>query len=147
METFRLEVGLAHNVKPGNIVGAIANEAGIEGRHIGRIRLYDEYSTVDLPEGMPADIFNGLKKTRVAGRPLNISRMNEPKKRGDSVTSPASHPASPAGQPVPSVHGRPRHAADPAAAESHRAHKPAHPHKPAHHSKPGPKDKKKKRKD
>ncbi len=77
METFRLEVGLAHNVKPGNIVGAIANEAGIEGRHIGRIRLYEDYSTVDLPEGMPADIFNGLKKTRVAGRPLNISRLGE----------------------------------------------------------------------
>jgi ATP-dependent RNA helicase DeaD len=77
METFRLEVGLTHGAKPGNIVGAIANEAGIEGRLIGRIRLYDEYSTVDLPEGMPADIFNGLKKTRVAGRPLNITRMNE----------------------------------------------------------------------
>ncbi len=74
METFRLEVGLSHGAKPGNIVGAIANEAGIEGRLIGRIRLYEDYSTVDLPEGMPADIFNGLKKTRVAGRPLNISR-------------------------------------------------------------------------
>jgi ATP-dependent RNA helicase DeaD len=76
METFRLEVGLAHGAKPGNIVGAIANEAGIEGRLIGRIRLYDEYSTVDLPEGMPADIFNSLKKTRVAGRQLELSRMN-----------------------------------------------------------------------
>jgi ATP-dependent RNA helicase DeaD len=76
METFRLEVGLSHGAKPGNIVGAIANEAGIEGRLIGRIRLYDDYSTVDLPEGMPADIFNGLKKTRVAGRPLELSRLN-----------------------------------------------------------------------
>jgi ATP-dependent RNA helicase DeaD len=76
METFRLEVGLSHGAKPGNIVGAIANEAGIEGRLIGRIRLYEDYSTVDLPEGMPADIFNGLKKTRVAGRPLELSRLN-----------------------------------------------------------------------
>jgi ATP-dependent RNA helicase DeaD len=75
METFRLEVGLTHGAKPGNIVGAIANEAGIEGRLIGRIRLYDEYSTVDLPEGMPADIFNSLKKTRVAGRALELSRV------------------------------------------------------------------------
>jgi len=78
LETFRLEVGLSHGAKPGNIVGAIANEAGIEGRLIGRIRLYEDYSTVDLPEGMPADIFNGLKKTRVAGRPLNLSRANGP---------------------------------------------------------------------
>jgi ATP-dependent RNA helicase DeaD len=83
METFRLEVGLTHGAKPGNIVGAIANEAGIEGRLIGRIRLYDEYSTVDLPEGMPADIFNGLKKTRVAGRPLQISRAGEAGGEGD----------------------------------------------------------------
>ena len=120
METFRLEVGLAHNVKPGNIVGAIANEAGIEGRHIGRIRLYEEYSTVDLPTGMPADIFNGLKKTRVAGRPLAISRLGEAK----SVEGAAEH-------------------AEP---ESHRTPRPAHPHKAAHHAKPKTKDKKKKRK-
>ncbi|HET7174961.1 MAG TPA: DbpA RNA binding domain-containing protein, partial [Gammaproteobacteria bacterium] len=85
METFRLEVGLAHNVKPGNIVGAIANEAGIEGRHIGRIRLYEDYSTVDLPTGMPADIFNGLKKTRVAGRPLNITRVADAGTEGTAV--------------------------------------------------------------
>jgi ATP-dependent RNA helicase DeaD len=92
METFRLEVGLSHGAKPGNIVGAIANEAGIEGRLIGRIRLYDEYSTVDLPEGMPADIFNGLKKTRVAGRPLEISRV------GGGGEAPAA--AGPAEAPV-----------------------------------------------
>ncbi|HEY3644410.1 MAG TPA: DEAD/DEAH box helicase, partial [Gammaproteobacteria bacterium] len=92
METFRLEVGLTHGVKPGNIVGAIANEAGIEGRLIGRIRLYDEYSTVDLPEGMPADIFNGLKKTRVAGRPLQISRANGPAAgEGAAEEAPVKH--------------------------------------------------------
>ena len=96
METFRLEVGLSHGAKPGNIVGAIANEAGIEGRLIGRIRLYEDYSTVDLPEGMPAEIFNGLKKTRVAGRPLNLSRLNadgsvkpEPPVKHRSVENPA----------------------------------------------------------
>jgi ATP-dependent RNA helicase DeaD len=76
METFRLEVGLSHGANPGNIVGAIANEAGIEGRLIGRIRLYEDYSTVDLPTGMPAEIFNGLKKTRVAGRALELKRLN-----------------------------------------------------------------------
>ena len=103
METFRLEVGLAHKVKPGNIVGAIANEAGIEGRHIGRIRLYEEYSTVDLPEGMPADIFNGLKKTRVAGRPLNISRMTEAK-TAEGSEKPAPHAPRP---PRPAHHSKP----------------------------------------
>jgi ATP-dependent RNA helicase DeaD len=53
METFRIDVGHAHGVKPANIVGAIANEAGLEARYIGRIDIHDDYSTVDLPEGMP----------------------------------------------------------------------------------------------
>ena len=87
METFRIEVGVTHGVKPGNIVGAIANEAGLEGKHIGRIRLYEEYSTVDLPEGMPKDVFNDLKKTRVAGRPLAISRLGE----ASAGDAPAAH--------------------------------------------------------
>ena len=56
METFRIEVGHAHGVKPGNIVGAIANETGIDGDHIARIRIEDDYSTVELPAGMPKDI-------------------------------------------------------------------------------------------
>ena len=58
MERFRLEVGYTHYVKPGNTVGAISNEAGIDGRLIGRIELYEDYSTVDLPEGMPREWYN-----------------------------------------------------------------------------------------
>jgi ATP-dependent RNA helicase DeaD len=77
METFRLEVGSAHGIKPGNIVGAIANEAGIEGVHIGRVDIRDDHSYVDLPEGMPKQIFKDLQKVRVAGRELRISRVSE----------------------------------------------------------------------
>jgi ATP-dependent RNA helicase DeaD len=75
-ETFRLEVGHAHGVKPGNIVGAIANEAGLEGRHIGQVDIRDDHSFVDLPEGMPKDIFRSLKKVRVVGQELRISRVD-----------------------------------------------------------------------
>jgi len=75
-ETFRVEVGHAHGVKPGNIVGAIANEAGLEGRHIGQVDIRDDHSFVDLPEGMPKDIFRGLKKVRVVGQELRISRVD-----------------------------------------------------------------------
>jgi ATP-dependent RNA helicase DeaD len=75
-ETFRLEVGHAHGVKPGNIVGAIANEAGLEGRHIGHVDIRDDHSFVDLPEGMPKDIFRNLKKVRVVGQELRISRVD-----------------------------------------------------------------------
>lgn len=71
-ETFRIEVGHVHGVKPGNIVGAIANEAGLEGRHIGHVDIHEDHSFVDLPEGMPKEIFRSLKKVRVVGRELQI---------------------------------------------------------------------------
>ena len=83
METFRLEVGLAHGVKPGNIVGAIANEAGLDGAHIGRVDIREDHSFVDLPEGMPKRIFRDLQKVKVVGRELQISRTS-PRKHRDS---------------------------------------------------------------
>ena len=77
METFRIEVGKVHGVKPANIVGAIANETGLDGDHIARIKIEENYSTVELPVGMPKDLFRELKKVWVAGQQLNITRMGE----------------------------------------------------------------------
>ena len=74
-ERYRIEVGQVHGVKPGNIVGAIANEAGLDGAHIGQIEIEAEYSLVDLPAGMPRDVFMDLKKVRVCGQVLNISLL------------------------------------------------------------------------
>jgi ATP-dependent RNA helicase DeaD len=85
MERFRIEVGYKHGVKPGNIVGAIANEAGLDGEHIGHIEIENDYSLVDLPVGMPKEIFMDLKKVRVCGEPMRISRydaVTPPRKRG-----------------------------------------------------------------
>ncbi|MCL4150342.1 UNVERIFIED_CONTAM: hypothetical protein GTU68_006908 [Idotea baltica] len=76
-QRYRIEVGHDHEVKPGNIVGAIASEAGLDGKHIGHIKIFDDHSLVDLPEGMPKEIFKDLRKTRVAGQPLNISALDE----------------------------------------------------------------------
>ena len=73
MLTYRLEVGKNDSVEPSNIVGAIANEADISSQYIGQIILHDDYSTVDLPDGMPDDIFKTLKKARVRSKALNIS--------------------------------------------------------------------------
>lgn len=78
MERYRLEVGRAHGVQPKNIVGALTNEADIEGRHLGRIHIYDDFSTIDLPEGMPREIFRMLKRVRVCGQALRISKMGGP---------------------------------------------------------------------
>ena len=77
MDCYRIEVGRTHGVKPGNIVGAIANEAGLDSQYIGEIEIQDDFSTVFLPEGMPKEIFNDLKAVRVSGQRLRISRLNE----------------------------------------------------------------------
>jgi ATP-dependent RNA helicase DeaD len=74
MERYRIEVGHAHEVRPGNIVGAIANEADIDSKFIGKIEIFDDFSLVDLPEGMPSEVFEHLKKVWVAKRMLNITR-------------------------------------------------------------------------
>ena len=80
MQRYRLEVGHNHQVKPGNIVGAIANEANMDSQFIGRINIFDDHSLVDLPEGMPKDIFNTLKKVWVSGQQLNISVLSDSSK-------------------------------------------------------------------
>jgi ATP-dependent RNA helicase DeaD len=85
MERFRIEVGHQHEVKPGNIVGAIANEAGLDAQHIGHIDIHTNFSLVDLPVGMPKDVFQALKRAWVCGQRLNITRLKpieKQKKRG-----------------------------------------------------------------
>jgi len=77
MQRYRIEVGKDHGAKPGNIVGAIANEAGLNGKEIGQIDMHAEFSIVDLPKGMPEEVFNGLKATRVAGQKLNIAPVKD----------------------------------------------------------------------
>ncbi len=76
-EAYRIEVGHDHGVKPGNIVGAIASEAGLDGAHIGRVDIHTDYSLVDLPVGMPREIFRDLRKTRVCGQRLMISLVSD----------------------------------------------------------------------
>jgi len=88
MERFRIEVGHMHDVKPGNIVGAIANEAGLDGQHIGHIDIHNEFSLVDLPKGMPNEVLQDLRKARVCGQRLNISRADQPaQKKKNSYTA------------------------------------------------------------
>ncbi len=79
MQRFRVEVGRNDNVKPGNIVGAIANEAGLDSEHIGRIDIHDDYSLVDLPDGMPKDVFDDLQSVWVVGKQLRISKLGQEK--------------------------------------------------------------------
>ncbi len=75
MDRYRIDVGHDHEVKPGNIVGAIASEAGLDGRYIGRIDIQKDHSLIDLPSGMPGEVYGQLKKTRVCGQRLNLTRV------------------------------------------------------------------------
>ena len=100
MERYRLAVGHDHGVMPGNIVGAIANEADITGKNIGRINIYDDYSLIDLPAGMPNETFNALKKIWVAGQKLGISRLGD-KEQHSEQTKPTK-PTKPARSAKPS---------------------------------------------
>ncbi|HEY3518381.1 MAG TPA: DEAD/DEAH box helicase [Gammaproteobacteria bacterium] len=85
---YRIAVGHDHGVQPGNIVGAIANEAAIDSVHIGRIQIFDAYSTVDLPEGMPDETFEQLQNTWVCGQKLAI-RLDSP---GDELPPESARP-------------------------------------------------------
>ena len=73
MQTYRVEVGRNHGIEVRNIVGAIANEAGLDSQFIGRVDIQDDYSTVDLPEGMPKDLFQQLRRVWVGNKQLDIS--------------------------------------------------------------------------
>jgi len=73
MDSYRVEVGKSDGVEAKNLVGAIANEAGIDSKDIGRITILDDHSVIDLPEGMPKDLFQQLSKVWVNNKQLNIS--------------------------------------------------------------------------
>jgi ATP-dependent RNA helicase DeaD len=107
LETYRIEVGHAHGVQPGNIVGAIANEAGIDGRNIGHIDIRGDHSFVDLPAGMPQETLDSLQAVRVRGVELRISRVDSkperterraPKRKGKAPRP--GHPAKRRGKPA-----------------------------------------------
>ncbi len=74
---YRIEVGRNQGASPKEIVGAIANEGGIEGRFIGQIHLFNDFSTVELPADLPDDLLGVLRRTRVRQVPLNIRPLTE----------------------------------------------------------------------
>ncbi|MCX2522993.1 DEAD/DEAH box helicase [Larsenimonas rhizosphaerae] len=76
MTRYRVSVGHKDGIKPGQLVGALANEGGIEGARIGRIDIRQSHSVVELPQGLPASILTKMARARVGGRPLEISEDN-----------------------------------------------------------------------
>ena len=76
MSAFRVEVGRNNEITPANIVGAIANETGLEAKYIGRIEIFEDHSMLELPDGMPEDMFRSLGKVWVGGAQLKISQVD-----------------------------------------------------------------------
>ena len=89
---YRVDVGYQDGVKPGNIVGAIANTADLDSEYIGQIEIYDDHSTVDLPDGMPQSLLTLLQNARVSNRPMALKPLSEsgsePKGDSDSKRKP-----------------------------------------------------------
>ncbi len=91
MERFIIDAGYNHDVKPGNIVGAIANEADIESCYIGTIEIHDDFTTVDLPQGMPREVMEILQKARVAGRKMALRPAGKKPAKGKNIKRSRKH--------------------------------------------------------
>ncbi|WP_194757444.1 DEAD/DEAH box helicase [Aliidiomarina indica] len=76
-DTYRLAVGTEHGARPGDVVGAIANEADIDSRYIGEIQLFATHTTVQLPKGMPPQTLRKLAKARIRQQPMAISPVSD----------------------------------------------------------------------
>ena len=84
MRRYKVAVGRKDNIKPGNVLGAIANEAEISSEFIGAIQIFQDFTTVDLPDEMPKETLQILKNTRVFDKKLNIEELND----SNNITSP-----------------------------------------------------------
>ncbi|MFZ6181269.1 DEAD/DEAH box helicase [Nannocystis pusilla] len=77
MAAYRVEVGHLNGLRPGNLVGAIANEARLTAKQIGRIDIQKDHTFVELPAELSDEVLQHLKKVWVAGGQLRITRDGE----------------------------------------------------------------------
>ncbi|GAA4939774.1 ATP-dependent RNA helicase CsdA [Actinomycetospora succinea] len=90
-DTYRIEVGHNQRVRPGAIVGAIANEAGLDSAHIGHIDIRTDHTLVELPADVPGPVVKRLQRARVAGRPMGLRRAS----RDEVASGPSRGPRGP----------------------------------------------------
>lgn len=78
---YRLDVGSQHHVSKEQIQAVLIEESGVDKKRIGRIDIRHNYTLVELPEGMPADIFQILSEATVADRKLALKRVKFNRRR------------------------------------------------------------------
>ncbi len=117
LQRYRIEVGRNQQATPKDIVGAIANEAGIESRYIGQINLYEDYSTVELPSSLPHDVLDTLRRIRVKQHQLNIRPLDADEAKRDAARprfgARPDHKARPGGNAAPKRYGSDKHGSTP----------------------------------
>ncbi|MDE2119813.1 MAG: DEAD/DEAH box helicase [Betaproteobacteria bacterium] len=77
LQTYRVDIGREHGVEVRHLVGAIANETGLDNRRIGNIAIRGSYSLIELPADLPRDVLRMLQRQRVLGRPLHLAPAEE----------------------------------------------------------------------
>jgi hypothetical protein len=82
---YRLDVGSQHNVTKDQIQAVLIEESGVDKKRIGRIDIRYNYTLVELPDGMPADIFQLLSEATVADRKLALKRVKSNRRRPREV--------------------------------------------------------------
>ncbi len=74
---YYLAVGRFHHVTPRDIVGAIAGEGNISSSNIGRIKLFDKFSTVELPQAIPHEVLEALSSMTIRGNDARFRVMTD----------------------------------------------------------------------
>jgi ATP-dependent RNA helicase DeaD len=74
MASYRIAVGKRHKVEPRQIVGAIANEGGLDRGDFGRIDIRGDHSYVELPAGLSSEQYAALERTRISGKLIELRR-------------------------------------------------------------------------
>ena len=78
---YRLDVGSSHNVEPEQLLAVIIEESGVDRNRVTRLDMHETYTLIDLPDGMPADIFQLLSEACVGERKLNIKRVKSNRRK------------------------------------------------------------------
>ncbi|MGR2752094.1 DEAD/DEAH box helicase [Agromyces arachidis] len=81
MTTYRIAVGRRQRVEPRQIVGALANEGGLQRDDFGAIQIRPDFSLVELPADLPGEVFDRLSGTRISGRLIELRPDTGPKRR------------------------------------------------------------------
>ncbi len=70
----RIFIGLGRQggLRPGDLVGAIANEAGLQGRSIGTIDILDHTAFVEVPKAEAQNVIQALRRTKLRGRKVKV---------------------------------------------------------------------------